>query len=438
MWGFAKSARLRHESPPAGSPHSQPVRTHQDPYDWISAYLEAKGLRGFTRVLIAAGILAIGSLPLVMLFSSSWPSGAIGQTTSIAITVCCAVTAGSWLADWPTRNQSVLFVVIATACIAAACLVDPDPQSGLMGGFAFVALAVYVAFFHRFWLLVAYLTIALTVAGYLALRLARTSGDPVLAACKFVLVLVALLVASLCLHGILRLLRADAGLGTTDSLTGLLTRPGFKKAAVRLLAPRSAKSARTAEVFAVYVIDLDQFKAVNDNKGHAEGDRALAAVADALSGAVRPSAPVGRLGGEEFAVADLVPRSEVETIAERLRRSVAATTFGITASVGAAVADPRALANKDFHDSLNRLMDRADAAMYDAKRAGGDRYSIAGSRRRPPGSPPTGPQPILSPGADHGQEATRNGSSPDSGRWPALPDVGRVPGPDPSWSTQWS
>jgi diguanylate cyclase (GGDEF)-like protein len=449
MWGFAKSARRRQKAPPTADDAPSPVNGsrwngspdgaggRQHPYDWISGYLETKGLRGFTRALIAALVLAIGAIPLVLTFNRSGPTDAVSHPTSIAITVCCVVTAGLWLADWPTRRQSALFVIAATACIATACLVDADPESGLTGSAAFIAFAVYVALFHTLWLLSTYLLVAIGVLGYAAYHLAILTGDPVVAACKFLLMLTALLAASLCQYAFLRLLRADAGRGTSDSLTGLLTRSGFQRAALRLLTAPPDKRARGPDVFAMFIIDLDQFKSVNDTKGHAEGDRALVAVADALSGAVRPSAAVGRVGGEEFAIADVAPRSEIEAIAERLRRAVATTSFGITASVGASIADPKLVANKDFQDVLSRLMDRADIAMYEAKRDGGDRFVIARSRRRPPGpdgqSPPSGPMPVTPP-----QAASGNGEVTDSGRWPSLPDVGRMPAPDPSWTTQWT
>lgn len=454
MRGFAKSVGRRQETSSATdgdprfaesaggrwitTPESAGGRQHA--YDWISGYLEAKGLRGFTRTVIATLVMAIGSIPLVMMFSRSQPvTDSAGQAASIAITVCCAVTAGSWLADWPTRRQSALFVIIVTACIAVGCLVAAQPGSGLMGCAAFIAFAVYVALFHTFWLLAGYLAVAVGVLGVISYRMAVVTADPIVAGCEFALLLTALLAVSLCQYSILRLLRADAGRGTSDSLTGLLTRPGFKRAALRLLSTPAGRRAKGTDVFVIFMIDLDQFKAVNDTKGHAEGDRALVAVAEALGGAVRQSAAVGRVGGEEFAVADLAPRAEIETIAERLRRAVAATTFGITASVGASVVDPKSVANKDFDDILNRLMDRADAAMYEAKRDGGDRFVIARSRRRPAEAddgrrpPPTGPLPVT-----HVPDSSGNGQSSDSGRWPSLPDVGRIPGPDPSWSTQWS
>jgi diguanylate cyclase (GGDEF)-like protein len=439
MRGFAKSTQRRRKGSPAPEAASAGAGGRQHPYDWISGYLETKGLRGFTRALIATLVVAIGSIPLALTFSRYRSTEAISHPTSIAITVCCAVTAGLWLADWPTRRQSALFVITATTCIATACLLDADPDSGLTGCAAFIAFAVYVALFHTFWLLSAYLAVAVGVLAYTTYHLAVVTEDPIVAGCKFLLMLTALLAASLCQYAFLRLLRADAGRGTSDSLTGLLTRSGFQRAALRLMASPPDKRARGPDVFAMFVIDLDQFKTVNDTKGHAEGDRALVEVADALGGAVRPSAAVGRVGGEEFAVADVAPRSEVEAIAERLRRAVAMTSFDITASVGASVTDPKSLANKDFQEVLSRLMDRADSAMYEAKRDGGDRFVIARPRRRPPGtdedrqSPPTGPLPAVAP-----EGGSANGEVTDSGRWPSLPEVGRMPAPDPSWSTQWT
>jgi diguanylate cyclase (GGDEF)-like protein len=122
-------------------------------------------------------------------------------------------------------------------------------------------------------------------------------------------------------------------------------------------------------------IDVDHFKQVNDQLGHPIGDAVLFAVADRLAENVRRGDMLGRLGGEEFAVC--MPRvtiQEAEALAERLRRAVAAAPFetpaglvSITISIGVAAYKKG--------DSVVRLMKRADAAMYAAKRAGRDRVT---------------------------------------------------------------
>jgi two-component system cell cycle response regulator len=118
---------------------------------------------------------------------------------------------------------------------------------------------------------------------------------------------------------------------------------------------------------AVALVDLDRFKAVNDDHGHETGDEVLVAAADALQRALRAEDVLGRLGGEEFLA--LLPDTDAEAAArtgERLRAAVADAggPVPVTASVGWAV-----LEDGEAPDALVR---RADTALYDAKAAGRD------------------------------------------------------------------
>jgi diguanylate cyclase (GGDEF)-like protein len=124
--------------------------------------------------------------------------------------------------------------------------------------------------------------------------------------------------------------------------------------------------------------DLDHFKRLNDAHGHAAGDAVLRAVATSLSVTVRPPDVLARTGGEELVVLGLVADAdEAAHLAERLRTAVAGSRtddgHSITASIGIAVTRP--VDGEDATDSLWRLIDRADAAMYEAKQQGRDRVA---------------------------------------------------------------
>ncbi|MEM9613795.1 MAG: GGDEF domain-containing protein [Actinomycetota bacterium] len=154
-------------------------------------------------------------------------------------------------------------------------------------------------------------------------------------------------------------------LSQTDSLTGLLNRQGFIHAAGEALAGGCSMT--------VYFIDLDGFKAVNDAEGHAAGDELLRGVAATLRGIFRVDDIIGRLGGDEFVVcvrslqtADRVDRSVADAVT-RIR----ALHHELGASIG--VAHGGRAATVDI-DELLRL---ADEAMYEAKRAGGNRHVLA-------------------------------------------------------------
>ncbi|WP_147252021.1 GGDEF domain-containing protein [Blastococcus sp. TF02-9] len=163
-----------------------------------------------------------------------------------------------------------------------------------------------------------------------------------------------------------QLIATQRTLAATDPLTGI---PNRRTLIERLpLAVAAAASGRRTVVCAV---DLDGFKGVNDRDGHAAGDALLKAVASVLGAAVRETDTVARLGGDEFAVlADISDTFSGEMLAQRLCQAIAVVGArgGVTASIGVAEVVP----GEDVAD----LLHRADAAMYRAKAAGGDRFAV--------------------------------------------------------------
>lgn len=169
-----------------------------------------------------------------------------------------------------------------------------------------------------------------------------------------------------------RLLEATQTLTRLDPLTGLFNRRFLVEQAPRLW--RHAR--RNGTRLVAMVLDLDHFKRLNDAYGHAAGDAVLREVAGALAGAVRPSDILARTGGEELVVLGLVSGpDEAAHLAERLRLAVAGSRtpegHAVTASIGVAMARP--VDGENPTDGLWRLVDRADAAMYEAKQQGRDR-----------------------------------------------------------------
>ena len=193
-----------------------------------------------------------------------------------------------------------------------------------------------------------------------------------------------------------RLLVATETLTRLDPLTGLFNRRYLVEQAPRLWRQARRDGVRVTAM----VLDLDHFKRLNDAHGHATGDAVLRAVAGSLSGAVRPSDILARTGGEELVVLGLVADpAEATHLAERLRSAVAAarTSDGhvVTASIGIALGRP--VDGEDPTEALWRLVDRADAAMYQAKQQGRDRVvAFALPRPRPP-RPAPDPAPCTAP-----------------------------------------
>jgi diguanylate cyclase (GGDEF)-like protein len=171
-----------------------------------------------------------------------------------------------------------------------------------------------------------------------------------------------------------RLLEATQALSVMDPLTGLYNRRYLVDQAPRIWRQARRDGTRVAAM----VLDLDHFKRLNDAHGHAAGDAVLRSVAAALSATVRPADVLARTGGEELVVLGMVgDGGEAARLAERLRAAVAASRtddgHGVTASIGVALTRP--VDGEDARNALWRLVDRADAAMYEAKQQGRDRVA---------------------------------------------------------------
>ncbi len=167
----------------------------------------------------------------------------------------------------------------------------------------------------------------------------------------------------------------------TDPLTGLLNSRWLREVGEREL----AQSARSGESLAILLLDLDRFKQINDSGGHSAGDLVLRRVGAALRSVIRSGDAAVQLGGEEFLL--LLRDSDAvgaERVAQEFRDRLATLSLPrsclpratLTASTGIAILPRNGLA-------LAELVRAADVAMYEAKRAGGDRHHL--STHRPDG-----------------------------------------------------
>jgi diguanylate cyclase (GGDEF)-like protein len=204
------------------------------------------------------------------------------------------------------------------------------------------------------------------------LRIAPVGGNPVLTepTVPAPVVLATGVAVSLLLGALLWLLVQVSSLyhrvgamARTDGLTGVANRRAWDQELPREL----ARAARSSLPLCVALIDLDRFKAFNDQHGHQAGDRLLKAAAAAWQEHLRKSDLLARYGGEEFAV--LLPEcglADAIVIAERLRT---AQPDG-TCSIGVAA--------WDFSEGATELVARADRALYAAKAGGHDRCCADG------------------------------------------------------------
>lgn len=162
-------------------------------------------------------------------------------------------------------------------------------------------------------------------------------------------------------------------LAMTDPLTGCANRRHFMQCATEAV----AQAVRDGAPLSLAVLDLDDFKRINDTHGHPAGDAVLVMAGQFLTGHLRETDLVGRVGGEEFAL--LMPNTDAEgatMLAERLCVTLAAgqvsgdnATIQVTASIGVAELRP--------DDDLDTLYARADSALYAAKQGGRNRVILA-------------------------------------------------------------
>ena len=161
-------------------------------------------------------------------------------------------------------------------------------------------------------------------------------------------------------------------LASHDPLTGVMNARAYYASCDQLI----RLSQRENQMFSVLFIDLDHFKRINDNHGHAAGDHVLRTVAQVIQTHVRSSDVVGRIGGEEFSV--FLPNTDLTgacALAEKLRAAIEAShpsvddmRLIVTASIG--------VASKSFQDqSMVAIQQTADLAMYEAKKQGRNRVS---------------------------------------------------------------
>lgn len=167
--------------------------------------------------------------------------------------------------------------------------------------------------------------------------------------------------------------RTQFELARHDPLTGLLNRRGFDA----LLADAVGRRQHLARIVLI-VLDLDAFKTVNDRFGHARGDEVLVTVADRLVRALDGSGTAVRTGGEEFAVVVdgvAAPRDPAAALAlgDRIRAVVSCDSDEVPVTVSVGVAFCTGVLDTN---QVQTILDAADRAMYEAKRAGGNRVAL--------------------------------------------------------------
>jgi len=160
-------------------------------------------------------------------------------------------------------------------------------------------------------------------------------------------------------------------LATTDPLTGLLNRRELQAQAKKVISHVS----RNLSTFALLSIDIDFFKRVNDTYGHQAGDKVLESLASMFNEGLRSNDLIARMGGEEFVLLlQDVDQKTAFQLAEKLRKNIEKKSINdikVTVSIGLVVT------RKNTYVDLDMLLKSSDDALYDAKKSGRNRTSVA-------------------------------------------------------------
>ncbi|WP_292974931.1 GGDEF domain-containing protein [Mycobacterium sp.] len=335
-----------------------------DQFETMTALLTQRGLLHSAQLLLAVTAAFAGVAPFIVV-ATSGRSSTPGVVASVVAAGFVFLSMGSFARRWPTRRQSVLLSTGGAVVITAWSMAQSDATLQCLVCAVMTIAGGYMAVFHTTRLMFLVFVLSGATATEAAIRLSH-QADVTTAAASFSVLWLVNLAIPLGARGLSRAMTVYAFDSLHDPLTGLLNRRGI----------RHQFKSKINDVFVaghthltVLLIDLDNFKAVNDTYGHPHGDELLLAVARLLRQTCPAHAAICRAGGEEFLIAYSSTDPGVPEIAPELCRAIAELPLAVTASIGSTTV---ASTGRGTHDSLDMLISTADAAMYVAKRHGGN------------------------------------------------------------------
>ncbi|BBZ45228.1 GGDEF domain-containing protein [Mycobacterium parmense] len=341
-----------------------------DQYDWVTSFLRQRGMLPAARLIMVVVAGSAVVLALIELSNQIHPLTTAGWVNA-ATAVYAFGMVMVWLARWPTRRQSQVVLVAGVLCIGGWVVAEPNPSFAALACTATSVTAGYSAVFHGVRLLLLHSVVAVAISAVAVLRLSHQTDLPVASA--FWLINFVMVSVSLGFWGMSRGIQMYADRSDQDALTGLLNR----RALVDAIRNRLANPRLPRTHLAVLMVDLDNFKRLNDTLGHLAGDDALRAEARLLREHAPDDAVICRAGGEEFLVAVTTVSVDLRALAVRICTAIAGLSPQITASVGTASAELHSLTEAGVASLVERLIGIADAAMYAAKRSGGNQVQHA-------------------------------------------------------------
>lgn len=340
----------------------------------ISEPVQRWSIAGLTLVFGICGALLVLS-----------PQGAYGSPTRMTIGIVLALSTipvailvsttnlgDLWMTkEEPTRALSTWFVGYADVGICTGMGVARDATIALHGTTLLAVVGAFVAHFANKLVVAAHVTITSLAIGVLTIVAFHQSRTTTVSTVFFALVALVAANATVLLvrnHADVsrRALLQQLRWANTDALTTLLNRRGFQ-----YIAASMAK--QTSGPFGLAILDIDNYKQINDTHGHAAGDMALARFGAALRTIGDNRTAVARLGGDEFAIAAIADATQLRAIIERARSLMPELLVGepLTISAGAVVRHPPVTNSRDTsNEFVTDSIAVADRALLHAKRDG--------------------------------------------------------------------
>lgn len=335
--------------------------------------VRASGYLPRLKIAMGATCLIAATLDWLLLKHPLGPHSATGRLI-MTLYAASAVPVGIWwiVGRWPSYRLTIAFVIWADVglVITGLTMSSPEAQLSLVGSTTLVG--IFTAFLLGTTVLIVHCTAAaLVVIGVTAHAAAvhHVGWFDLLPFYAPVLLAVAVLpvVIQTIIEGTRRSMTATTRQAFQDPMTGLHNRRGMDEAASRMI------QRNPSSTLLVAVIDVDNFKELNDRWGHDHGDGALRQISETLRSTIRSGDIAVRLGGDEFAViAPVDSPTNVAGLVERIRSALAMLS-GVTVSIGVAHRPVRAGDATIIED----LLRHADRAMYTAKNRGGNQLRRA-------------------------------------------------------------
>ena len=252
-----------------------------DQFDRVTAFLRHRGLLKPTRMIMVFVVVSAALIPLSAVIPSSHVNAASFSAGMAGATLCVAMT-WFWLMRWPTRRVSLVAVLLGAVCATLWSLTQASPGIAALACACLTVTGAYIAFFHNLRFVAVNACLAAGAAVTAAIRLVPDVGLA-MAAASFWMMWFPNSVIPLGVRCLTNAMTHFAIRSDEDPLTGLLNRRGFRDAISRRL--RTEIRGAPGSQLVVAMVDLDDFKRVNDTHGHAVGDRTLLTVAELLRAA---------------------------------------------------------------------------------------------------------------------------------------------------------